>query len=258
MLHYKTIEHSAESPWIVMIHGAGGSSAVWYRQISDFRRHFNLLLVDLVGHGGSMAQIVSNEFSYERAAEQVMEVVDHLRIEKAHYMGLSLGSIIVRVIAEEHPERVSKMVLAGAVTQLGWEARTLLKLADWGKHIIPYRILKWCIAKAIIPQRRYGKSMQLFLRNAKKVSFDNFLRWLTLSDNLTGRLGRLFAKQLSIPTLYLMGEGDYLFLPPVYMAAQVSADYASVVIVPNAGHVCNVDNNDFFNQASIAWLQEEK
>lgn len=258
MLHYKTIEHSAESPWIVMIHGAGGSSAVWYRQISDFRRHFNLLLVDLVGHGGSMAQIVSKEFSFERAAEQVMEVVDHLRIEKAHYMGLSLGSIIVRVIAEEHPERVSKMVLAGAVTQLGWEARTLLKLADWGKHIIPYRILKWCIAKAIIPQRRYGKSMQLFLRNAKKVSFDNFLRWLTLSDNITGRLGRLFAKQLSIPTLYLMGEGDYLFLPPVYMAAQVSADYASVVIVPDAGHVCNVDNNDFFNQASIAWLQEEK
>ncbi len=258
MLHYKTIIKSHECPWIVMIHGAGGSSAVWYRQISDFRRHFNLLLVDLVGHGGSMAQIVSKEFSFERAAEQVMEVVDHLRIEKAHYMGLSLGSIIVRVIAEEHPERVSKMVLAGAVTQLGWEARTLLKLADWGKHIIPYRILKWCIAKAIIPQRRYGKSMQLFLRNAKKVSFDNFLRWLTLSDNITGRLGRLFAKQLSIPTLYLMGEGDYLFLPPVYMAAQVSADYASVVIVPDAGHVCNVDNNDFFNQASIAWLQEEK
>ncbi|MBQ1222113.1 MAG: alpha/beta fold hydrolase, partial [Alistipes sp.] len=66
MLHYKTIEHSPESPWIVMIHGAGGSSAVWYRQISDFRRHFNLLLVDLVGHGGSMAQIVSKEFSFER------------------------------------------------------------------------------------------------------------------------------------------------------------------------------------------------
>lgn len=255
MLHYKTIAKDPQKPWIVMIHGAGGSSAVWYRQIGDFREHFNLLLVDLVGHGGSMAQMVSKEFSFERAAEQVMEVVNHLQIEKAHYMGLSLGSIIVRVIAEEHPERVDSMVLAGAVTQLGWEARTLLRLADWGKHIVPYRILKWCIAKAIIPQSRYGKSMRLFLENAKKVSFDNFLRWLTLSDNITGRLGRLFSKHISIPTLYLMGEGDYLFLPPVYLAAQVSRGYASVVIVPDAGHVCNVDNKSFFNHASIEWLK---
>ena len=36
MLHYKTIEKSPESPWLVMIHGAGGSSAVWFRQISDY------------------------------------------------------------------------------------------------------------------------------------------------------------------------------------------------------------------------------
>ena len=254
MMLYQTIAKDEANPWIVMIHGARGSSAVWYRQIGDFRDHFNLLLVDLVGHGGSMAQIVSKEFSFERAAEQVMEVVDHLKIERAHYMGLSLGSIIVRVIAEEHPERVESMVLAGAVTQLGWETRTLLKLADWGKHIVPYRLLKWCIAKAIIPQRRYGKSMHLFLENAKKVSFDNFLRWLTLSDNITGRLGRLFAKKITIPTLYLMGEGDYLFLPPVYLAAQVSKGYASVVIVPDAGHVCNIDNKSFFNHASLAWL----
>lgn len=254
MLHYKTIAKDDTKPWIVMIHGAGGSSAVWFRQIGDYRDHFNLLLVDLVGHGGSMEQLVSKEFSFERAAEQVMEVVDHLKIECAHFMGLSLGSIIVRVIAEEHPDRVNSMVLAGAVTQLGWEARTLLRLADWFKHIVPYRLLKWCIAKAIIPQSRYGKSMHLFLENAKKVSFDNFLRWLTLSDNLTGRLGRLFTKRLAIPTLYLMGEGDYLFLPPVYLAAQVSSGYASVVIVPDAGHVCNIDNKTFFNRTSLDWL----
>ena len=43
MLHYKTFQKQPEAPWVVMLHGAGGSSEVWYRQVGDFARHFNLL-----------------------------------------------------------------------------------------------------------------------------------------------------------------------------------------------------------------------
>ncbi|MBO7188602.1 MAG: alpha/beta fold hydrolase, partial [Tidjanibacter sp.] len=53
MLHYRTITNKQSDSWVVMIHGAGGSIEVWYRQVADFARHFNILLVDLVGHGGS-------------------------------------------------------------------------------------------------------------------------------------------------------------------------------------------------------------
>nr|MBE6192229.1 alpha/beta hydrolase [Rikenellaceae bacterium] len=256
MLHYKTFQKHTEAPWVVMLHGAGGSSEVWYRQVGDFSRHYNLLLIDLVGHGeSSVLQILNKHFDFETAAEQVMEVVDHLNIRKAHYMGLSLGSIVVRVLAELHPERVESMVLAGAVTELSWESRVLLRVADCTKHIVPYRLLKWFIAKAIIPQRRYGHSMQLFLRNAKRLSFENFLRWLTLGDQLNSRIKRLFAEHIAIPTLYLMGQDDYLFLPQVQLVAAQAGQWASMVIVPEAGHVCNVDNKRFFNRVSLEFLR---
>lgn len=255
MLHYKTFQKHTDAPWVVMLHGAGGSSEVWYRQVGDFARHFNLLLVDLVGHGeSSVLQILNKQFNFETAAEQVMEVINHLGIQKAHYMGLSLGSIVVRVIADLHPERVEAMVLAGAVTELSWESRILLRIADMGKHIVPYRLLKWFIAKAIIPQRRYGHSMQLFLRNAKRLSFDNFLRWLTLGEQLNSRIKTLFEEQIAIPTLYLMGQDDYLFLPQVQLVAAQNKQWASMVIVPEAGHVCNVDNKGFFNRVSLDFL----
>ncbi|MDO4759043.1 MAG: alpha/beta hydrolase [Rikenellaceae bacterium] len=257
MLHYKTIEGpSNNAPWIVMIHGAGGSSEVWYRQVAEFRRHYNLLLVDLMGHGGSMKLVLAKGYDFETAAEQVIEVVNHVGIDRAHYMGLSLGSIIVRFIAEAHPERVESMVLAGAVTQLNWETRTLLWLADLGKHIVPYRILKWLIAKAIIPQSRYGRSMKLFLENAKKVSFDNFLKWLLLGNRLNDRMTTLFGRAISIPTLYLMGADDYLFLEQAQWALNRGGGYASMVIIPDAGHVCNIDNRRFFNSVSLEWLQK--
>lgn len=258
MLHYKLFQkHGDKAPWIVMLHGAGGSSEVWFRQIGDFSRHYNLLLIDLVGHGeSSVLQILTQQFSFEMAAEQVMEVVDHLGIRRAHYMGLSLGSIVVRVIADLHPARVESMVLAGAVTELSWESRVLLRIADMCKEIVPYRLLKWFIAKAIIPNRRYGYSMQLFLRNAKKLSFENFLRWLTLGDQLNTRIKELFQEKIAIPTLYLMGQDDYLFLPQVQLAAEAGGEWASVVIVPEAGHVCNVDNKTYFNRVSLDFLRQ--
>ena len=127
MLHYKRFQKHEEGRWIVLLHGTGGNSEVWYRQVSAFSQHFNLLLIDLVGHGeSSVLQILHKQFNFESVAEQVMEVVDHLGIERAHFMGLSLGSIVVRVLAELHPERIESMVLAGAVTEPNRESRIIV------------------------------------------------------------------------------------------------------------------------------------
>lgn len=254
MLNYKVIGNNPESHWVVMVHGAGGSIEVWFRQVPDFVRHFNLLLVDLAGHGGSVGEVFCKGLNFERVADQVMEVVDHLGIERSHYMGLSLGSIIVRVIAERYPARVESMVLAGAVTQLNMRTRVLIRLVDMFKYVIPYRLLKKAIALCIIPQSKYEKSKNLFLRNAQKLSFNNFLQWMKLGDKLSQRMVELFDKEILIPTLYLMGEDDHLFLPQVQLAARQGGDNVSVVVVPNAGHVCNVDNKSFFNRVSIEFF----
>lgn len=254
MLHYKTIINDKFDNWVVLIHGAGGSIEVWFRQVADYARHFNLLLVDLAGHGGSANEAFGKGFNFSRAAEQVLEVVDHLKIEKGHFIGLSLGSIVVRIIAKHNPNKVSSMVLAGAVTQLNAKVRTLLTLATTFKRLVPYSLVKRVIAKCIIPQDKYVKSKKLFLNNAKKVSFDSFLNWLKLGDGVGKYIKDLFNEYISIPTLYLMGEDDRLFLPQVQQTVRNGGDNVSLIVVPNAGHVCNVDNKSFFNQHSLDFM----
>ena len=238
-----------------MIHGAGGSIEVWYRQVSDFARHFNILLVDLVGHGGSAGKAIVDGFNFSKAADQVMEVVNHLKIEKCHFMGLSLGSIVVRFIAQKHPQRVLSMVLAGAVTRISLKLKTLLRLATTFKRVVPYGVLKRIFAKFIIPQPKYSNSKNLFLYNAQKVSFESFTGWLKLSDGLGARIRSLFEENVSIPTLYVMGEDDKLFLPHVRKTVCHSSGNVSLAIVPNAGHVCNIDNKSYFNQLSIDFIE---
>lgn len=255
MLNYKVISNNPANRWVVMIHGAGGSIEVWFRQVPDFARHFNLLLVDLAGHGGSVGEALCNGINFEKTARQVMEVVDALKIEKAHFMALSLGCIVTRVIAEMYPNRVESMVLAGAVTTLSIETRILIRLVDTFKKLIPYRLLKWAIAKFIIPQKKFANSKNLFLRSAQKLSFESFLEWMKLGDNVAQMLSNLFSRKIMIPTLYMMGENDRLFLARARLAALEGGDMVSMVVVPDAGHVCNVDNKQFFNRVSIDFFK---
>ena len=238
-----------------MVHGAGGSIEVWYRQVAEFARHYNLLLVDLAGHGGSANVSFSNNFNFIKAADQVMEVVDYLNIKRGHFMGLSLGTIIVRLIAKQHPDRVASMILAGAVTQLSAKIAALMLLAKKFRNLIPYSVIKKLLVDSIVPKAKYSTSKNLFINEAKKVSFDSFLNWLDLGNRGGRFIKDLFREDSEIPTLYLMGEDDRFFLPYVKKTVRRSPDNVCLFVVPEAGHVCNVDNKKFFNQMSLAFIE---
>jgi pimeloyl-ACP methyl ester carboxylesterase len=140
MLYFKQFLHPQSSEWVVFIHGAGGSSAVWHKQLRDFQKDFNLLLIDLRGHGKSteMPQAIwEMQYTFEVVTRDILEVLDHLQIPPAHFMGVSLGTILARQLAEMAPTRVKSLVMAGAVTRLTVQSRILVFLGNTFKRIIP-------------------------------------------------------------------------------------------------------------------------
>src|SRR5690606_31799833 len=153
--------------WVIFIHGAGGSSAVWYKQLKDFRKEYNLLLIDLRGHGKSvdLSQVIwSDSYTFERVTYDVIEVLDHLAIPPAHFMGVSLGTIIARQLAELEPQRVKSLVFAGAVTRLNIQSRILVFLGNTFKRVIPFMWLYKLFAFVIMPRKQHAESRNLFIR----------------------------------------------------------------------------------------------
>ena len=70
---------------MVLVHGAGWSNAVWFKQFRDFKKQFNVLLIDLRGHGKSKAHYTKEEiYRFNEIALDVIQIMDHLKIEKAH------------------------------------------------------------------------------------------------------------------------------------------------------------------------------
>jgi pimeloyl-ACP methyl ester carboxylesterase len=259
MLHYRKHMLSPDHEWVVFVHGAGGSSSIWYRQVREFRKNFNVLLVDLRGHGDSqppMLKAFEGEYTFDDLVGEIIEVLDDANVQQAHFVGISLGCILIRILGEIAPERVKSMVMGGAIIRLNLRSRVLVALGNAFKRVIPFMWLYRLFAWVIMPRRRHRESRSLFVSQAKKLCQKEFIRWFRLTYGVNPLLRLFEDRELPIPTLYLMGDEDYMFLPPVQRMVQRQTRFTRLEVIPESGHVVNVDRPELFNELSIDFIRQ--
>jgi pimeloyl-ACP methyl ester carboxylesterase len=258
MLYYKQYLKETHNEWVVFIHGAGGSSSVWHKQLREYREHFNVLLLDLRGHGRSkdlLQKYIENTYTFKDVSRDVLEVLDYLKIQSAHFVGISLGCILIRVIGEMQPNRVKSMILGGAITRLNIKSKVLMQSGNLLKSVIPFIWLYHLFAWIIMPRKRHEQSRSLFINEAKRLAQKEFLRWYKLTAEVNPLLKRYNEIELPIPTLYIMGEEDHMFLLPV-KALVAQHTLATLQILPDCGHVVNIDQAELFNQISVQFIKD--
>ncbi|MDD2595764.1 MAG: alpha/beta hydrolase [Bacteroidales bacterium] len=259
MIYSKSIINSDATEWVVFVHGAGGSSNVWFRQIRDFGRKYNLLLIDLRGHGES-AKIKHKDNAYNRytiseIAKDVVEVLQSMNLTQCHLVGLSLGGIVIREIAETHIELVKSMTMAGAVIKFSPRSKFLSWIANATKHIFPYMWIYRIYARVLMPSKHNRESRKVFIAESLKVTRQEFLNWMTVNKGLNKVLSKYWDNEPEVPTLYIMGENDYIFISQVKMYMQTHCQHSRLIILPNAGHVCNIEAAGLFNKIVLEYLK---
>ncbi len=256
MLYYSTHELSKDAEWVTFVHGAGGSSSIWYKQIRDFKKHYNVLLVDLRGHGKSKKPIYTKikRYTFDVLGDEIMEVLDHLKIQKSHFIGISLGTILIREITDRYPERTISMIMGGAVMKLNLRGQVLMKTGVLLKSVIPYLLLYRFFAFIIMPKKSHKESRLLFVNEAKKLYQKEFIRWFTLASKVNPLLKFFRINDSGIPTLYIMGEQDHMFLPSITRLVQDHKS-STLEVIPNCGHVVNVEQPKIFNEKVIAFMK---
>ena len=258
MISYTIYKNEASVEWVTFVHGAGGSSSIWFKQIRDFQKHFNVLLLDLRGHGTSNEQIKTafkQKYTFKSIANDVIEVIDHLQIERSHFIGISLGSIVIRQLAEMHPTRVKSMILGGAILKMNFRSQILMRLGNAFKYVLPYLVLYKFFAFVIMPKKNHKNARLLFINEAKKLYQKEFIKWFKLTAEINPVLRWFRQVELDIPTLYVMGEEDYMFLPSVRQVVANHAKTAELFVIQNCGHVVNVEQPVIFNETVFGYLK---
>jgi pimeloyl-ACP methyl ester carboxylesterase len=257
LINYTIHTNTNSNQWVTFVHGAGGSSSIWFKQIRDFQKEYNVLLLDLRGHGASQNTIkqVRKKYTFSGLASDIVEVLNYLKIEKSHFVGISLGTILIRQLAEMYPNRVQSMIMGGAILKMNFRSQILMLFGNIFKYVLPYLLLYRLFAFVIMPNKNHKQSRILFITEAKKLYQKEFIKWFKLTAEINPVLRWFRQVELNIPTLYIMGAEDYMFLPAVKKVVASHFKSSTLFVVQNSGHVVNVEQAIIFNEEVLNFLK---
>jgi len=143
-LHYKT-DGIQNADWLILSNPLGTQLDVWAPQMPALRKHFNVLRYDSRGHGKSSVPV--GPYRIEQLGEDVIALMDHLEIERAHFCGLSVGGMVGLWLGANRAPRIDRLVLCSTSAHTGsaetWNARINKVNSEGMGAIAPMVIDRW-------------------------------------------------------------------------------------------------------------------
>jgi len=252
------VEEAGSGTPLIFVHEFAGDHRSWEPQMRHFARRYRCISYAARGYPPSDIPEDPAKYSQRRAADDIRAVLDGLGIDKAHVCGLSMGGFAVLHFGFQHPGRARSLVVAGCGygAEKGGERekfhREVVVIADRLKN---EGMAKFAAAYA------YGPTRVQF-ENKDPRGFAEFKAQLAEHSNIGSALTQLGVQgqrpslydlegemaKLTVPTLVLTGDEDWpCLLPSVLMKRTIPS--AALVVLPNCGHTCNIEDPGAFNAA---------
>jgi 3-oxoadipate enol-lactonase len=244
--HAMAYDMEGEGVPLVFIHQVATDRRLWYHQRSPFYRRYRMITVDVMGHGE--VPWPPEEFSLERAAGHVQELLERLKAGPAFMIGVSMGSAVAMRIALSDPPLVRGLILVSPWSHTSEHTRSLVdrlfRLAEAGdmsthtdlflRYVLPTTYLE---RHRLEVERLRALTME---QNAKAVAYS----WAAcLGSDLSDRL-----RDIRVPSLVIAGLND-LFTPP-YLARAVAEGLFEVELEvwEDTGHFPFFEDPSRFNR----------
>lgn len=215
-----------QAPTLILLHGNGEDHTYFVKQIPAFSPHFRLVLMDTRGQGQSTGG--DGELNFSVFAADLLALMDHLQIAKAHLLGFSDGGNLALTFALAHPERVQSLILNGANLEPGG-----VKLSTQLPIVLGYgccRLLSPFSRKA----RQNGAVLGLMVNHP--------------------HIPPQALATLTMPALVIVGERDMIRDRHSQLIAR-SLPNAQFVRIPGGDHFCAAKCPEVFNRAVLSFLQ---
>ena len=256
MLYYEKMINENTDEWVLFIHGLGGSLKTWKYQTEQFAPKYNILLVDLDGHGKSNHLKLFSKYKPTSTANEIHEILLTEQISKVRIVSLSLGTLVALEFAHLYPDQVDSMVLAGGIINLDRIRRVVFKAANFVTKHFPKGLSYNMFAHVIMPADKHKFSRDIFIREATKVDGNVFKCWVECIGNADRKLKDYIhtLTEKAIPTLFISGHEDYMFLHGIKDICQRVHSF-NMKILKNCGHVCSIERSELFNKLTLDFLK---
>lgn len=236
---------------IVLVHAFPLSGAMWEDQIDALATRFRVVAPDLRGFGASARG--SGMASLDQAADDVAALLDHLQIERATLVGLSMGGYIAFAMLRRHRARIARLVLAdtraGADSEEGRLGREQsAQLAEQNGA--------GAIAEQMLPRLLSAGASAAVRDEVRKIVVANDRAGIAAAQRAMAARpdSNSLLATINIPTLLIVGAADVLTPPDEARAMQRAIAHSTLVEIAGAGHLANIEAPDEFSAAIEAFI----
>jgi pimeloyl-ACP methyl ester carboxylesterase len=264
---------AGQGPAVVLVHGLAGSSTTWREVMPTLARDHTVIAPDLLGHGESAKP--RGDYSLGAHASGVRDLLVALGVERATFVGHSLGGGIAMQLAYQYPQRCERLVLV-ASGGLGREVNLLLRaVALPGSELVMPVLLSGQMHRALdavagmltrvgsrvgarpsVRQKEIWRSYTGLSEVGGRLAFIHTVR--SVIDPLGQRVSahdRLYLAA-EVPTLIVWGTGDQIIPVEHAYAAHALMPGSHLQIIEGAGHFLPFEDAPAFLESLTAFLRD--
>lgn len=253
-LYYLTAGPASAHP-LLLVHGFPFSHAMWMPQIEALKKDYRIIAPDLRGHGKS--EVGEGQFFIETLADDVLALLDALRIEKCAVCGLSMGGYVTMRMQAMAPQRFSAVILADTRADADSDEAKLKRAAGFA-----------ALKRDGLPAFCEGFLKAVFAASSfrERPEAVEAIRKIILAQDPLGVAGTMLAlaarsdstatlQALKLPTLILCGREDATTPPACSEAMARLIAGSKLTFIEKAAHMANLENPAAFNAALIDFLR---
>jgi 3-oxoadipate enol-lactonase len=248
-IHY---ELSGSGPCVVFAHSLGSDLSIWEAQKLALAARRTVLRYDIRGHGGST--VTPGAYDFDLLAADVVGLLDAFKIERASFVGISLGGMIGQALALAAPQRLEKLVLADTTgryppeVQATWPERIRQIEAAGLEPLVGPTLERWFTAPYRVAHPEVVARIGGIIRATPVAGYVGCCHAIAALD-FTERL-----KALDIPTLVLVGDQDAGTPPAMARELAVAIPGARLEVIEGAAHLSNIEQAATFNRLLTEFL----
>jgi 3-oxoadipate enol-lactonase len=249
---YYEVHGKEGAPWLVLGHSLACSVRMWDGEIAALQDRYRVLAYDTRGHGESAAP--KGAYTLEGLADDLHALLKHLKIDKAHYCGLSMGGMIGQTFALKYPGVLQSLILcdttsrypAAAATM--WQDRIRIAETQGLKPLVQPTIERWFTEPF---RKNRPAEVQKVAAQIEKTPVPGYVGCCHAIPKIdvTSRL-----KEIKCPALVICGADDPATPPALSREIHENLPGSKLVLIPQAAHLSNIEQPEAFNRAIEAFL----
>ena len=236
---------------IVLVHGVGLNHTIWEPQIDAFDN--SVLAYDILGHGKT--PLNNDNISFDNFSNQLINLIDELKMKKIHLIGFSIGSLIARNFASKFNDRLESLTLLCSIFNRTEKQQQIVKdrfeLVKKSKSLSKQALKRWFTDDYLEKNpNTYNKISSILEQN----NMENFLKVYELFIN--HKDNEKF-KNIKTKTLVMTGEEDIGSTPEMSENLSKVINNSKVKIISKGKHLCGIECADDVNMSIRKHIQND-